>query len=61
MDRFEPTIGIEPTNKYDKAKQDLIQAMNSIRELTQQEQQMLFTDLFGAAGIAALLNLFNRY
>lgn len=61
MDGFKPTIGIEPTNKYDKAKQDLIQAVNSIRELTQQEQQMLFTDLFGAAGIAALLNLFNRY
>lgn len=60
MDRYKPTIGIEPTNKYDKAKQDLIQAMNSIRELSQQEQQMLFTELFGAAGIAAVLSLFNR-
>ncbi len=60
MDRFKPTIGIEPTNKYDKAKQDLIQAMNSIRELSQQEQQMLFTELFGAAGIVAVLSLFNR-
>ncbi len=61
MDRFKPAIGIETTNKYDKVKQDFIQAMNSIRELTQQEQQMLVTELFGAAGIAALLNLFNRY
>ncbi len=60
MDRFKPTIGIEPTNKYDKAKQDLIQAMNSIRELSQQEQQKLFTELFGAARIAAVLSLFNR-
>lgn len=60
MDRFKPAIGIEPTNKYDKAKQDLIQAMNSIRELSQQEQQKLFTELFGATGIAGVLSLFNR-
>lgn len=60
MDRFKATIGIEPTNKYDKAKQDLIQAMNSIQELSQQEQQKLFTELFGAARIAAVLSLFNR-
>jgi len=60
MERFKPTIGIEPTNKYNKAKQDLIQAMNSIQELSQQEQQKLFTELFGAARVTAVLRLFNR-
>lgn len=57
MDCFKLTMGIEPTNKYDKAKQDLIQAMNSIRELSQQEQQKLFTELLGASGIATVLKL----
>lgn len=47
MDYFKPTVGVEPKNKYDKARQDLIQAMNSIRELTPQEQQMLATEFFG--------------
>ena len=61
MDRCKLTVGIEPTNKYDKAKQDVIQAINSIQELTQQEQQMLVTELFGAAGISAVLSLFYRY
>ena len=61
MDYFKPTFGIEPINKYAKAKQDLMQAMSSIRELTQQEQQMLATELFGATKVAALLNLFSRY
>ncbi len=51
MDLFKPTIGIELTNKYDKEKQDLIQAMNSIRELSQQEQQKLFTELLGRLGL----------
>lgn len=60
MDRFKPIIGIEPTNKYDKAKQDLIQAMNSIQELSQQEQQKLFIELFGVTRVAAALSLINR-
>lgn len=60
MDHFKPTIGIEPTNKYDKAKQDLIQAMNSIQELSQQEQQKLLTELFGVARVAVALSLINR-
>lgn len=60
MEQFKPTFGIEPTNKYAKAKKDLIQAMNSVRELTPQEQQMLATELFGAEKIAALLNLLNK-
>lgn len=61
MEQFKPTIGIEPTNKYDKAKQDLIQAMSSISELSQQEQEMLAKEVFGAARIAAVLNAFNGY
>ena len=46
MDYFRPTFGVEPTNKYDKAKQDLIKAMNSVRELTNQEQRMLAMGTF---------------
>ncbi len=60
MDYFKPTFGVEPKNKYDKAKQDLIKAMNSVRELTDQEQRMLVMELFGAANVATLLNLLNR-
>lgn len=60
MNSFKLTPGIEPTNPYDKAKQDLIKAMNSVRELTDQEQKMLATELFGAAKVAAVLNLLGR-
>ena len=60
MEQFKPTFGIEPTNKYVKAKMDLIQAMNSVRELTQQEQQMLATEFFGAANVATIIDLIRH-
>lgn len=59
MNSFKPTLSIEPTNSYDRARQDLIKAMNSVRELTDQEQKMLAEELFGAARVAAIINLFN--
>ena len=60
MNRYKPVFGIEPTNKYDKAKQDLIQALNSYQALNQQEKKMLVEEFFGAANIAALTNILNR-
>ena len=56
MDYFKPTFGVEPTNKYDKAKLDFIQAINSFQGLSQQEQQALLAELFGVAKVAAILN-----
>lgn len=42
---FEPQMTIEPTDKYEKAKKDIIEALNSIRELNMQQQQQLFCEL----------------
>lgn len=33
MDNYRVTVGVEPTNDYEKAKQDVMQAMISIRKL----------------------------
>ena len=33
MDSYRVTVGVEPTNDYDKAKQEVIQAMTSVRKL----------------------------
>ena len=40
MDKYKLTLGIEPTDKYNKAKQDLIQALSSLQELSPQEQRV---------------------
>lgn len=60
MNQYKPTIGIQPTDKYEKAKQDLITSYNSFRELSPEQQGMLVKELFGAANAAAVLNILQR-
>lgn len=60
MDNYRVTVGVEPTNDYDKAKQDVMQAMASIHKLSPQQQRMLAEELVGAANVAALMNIFRQ-
>lgn len=60
MDNYKVSVGIEPTNDYDKAKQDVLQALNLIRKLSPRQQQMLAEELVGATNVAILLSLFNQ-
>lgn len=61
MDKYKLTFGIEPTNKYLKAKQDLLQAWKSIRELSPEEQRVLAEEFFGAARVAIAVDMFGEY
>lgn len=61
MEEYQLTLGIEPTNDYEKAKQDLLQAMQSIQKLSPLQQQMLAKEFFETAGNMALLKMFQRY
>ena len=60
MDNYQVTVGVEPTNDYDKAKQDVIKAFDSIHKLSPKQQQMLAQELVGATNVAILLKLFNQ-
>ena len=60
MDNYRVTVGVEPTNDYEKAKQDVMQAMISIRKLLLHQQRMLAEEFVGAANVTALLNIFQR-
>lgn len=61
MDKYKLTFGIEPTDKYNKAKQDLIQALKSLQELSPQEQRVLAEEMFGIAQVAVAVDIFNKY
>ena len=61
MDKYKLTFGIEPTDKYNKAKQDLIQALKSLQELSPQEQRVLAEEMFGIAQVAVAVDVFNKY
>lgn len=54
------TVGVEPTNDYDKAKQDVMQAWASISKLPDHQQRRLAEELLGAANVAAAINLLNQ-
>lgn len=60
MDNYQVTFGVEPTNDYDKARQDVMQAMASIRKLSPQQQRMLIEEFVGEANVAVLLNIFYQ-
>ena len=57
MNQYRPTFGVEPVDPYEKAKQDLITALQSFRMLSPRQQEMLAKELFGAANVAAVVEL----
>ena len=48
MNEIKPRLDFEPTDKYEKAKKDLIQAMNSFCELSPYQKEKLFKEIAGA-------------
>ena len=61
MDNYKITFGIEPTDRYLKAKQDIFEAWNSLNQLTVQEQECLMKEIFGVANIVALMETLKQY
>ena len=51
MNDYKINLSVEPTNDYDKAQMDIIQAMNSIQKLSPQQRERLATELFGVEKI----------
>ncbi len=60
MDSYKPTVEIEPTDKYERAKKDLLKALKSCGELSPQERESLLDELFGAANVVVLDSILNR-
>lgn len=61
MDKFRPTFGVEPTDKYAKARQDVMQALNSMRELEPWQREQLAKELFGVEKVAAMYHIMQQY
>jgi len=61
VDSYQFTVGVESTNKYENAKQDLLQALKSYQELTPKEKERLMQEFFGATNVAAMCNMLKQY
>lgn len=55
-----PTVGVEPTDPYEKAKRDILVALNSVRALPPGQQEMLARELFQAVDVATALRLMQH-
>ncbi len=61
MEDYKILVGIEPTDAYEKAKKDMLQALESIHLLTPVQQQKLAEELLGAAKFASFCQLLGYY
>lgn len=60
MNGYEIKPTIDPKDNYEKARKDVIQAMNSIQKLTSQEQQQLAYELLGVNAVNSFITLMNQ-
>lgn len=60
MDDYKIKIDLDPTNRYEKAKKDMLQAMQSISELTPEQKKQLAYEFIGEQGVATLLSITNE-
>lgn len=56
-----PKLDFDPTDNYQKAKKDLITALNSIRQLMPEQQRQLAIELFGAKAINDFIGFIKSY
>ena len=61
MDNFKIKTTIEPTDKYLKAKLDLIQALNSYGELSPYEQECLIKEIFGISNTVSAYEMLKKF
>ena len=57
MNNYRIKPELEPTDKYEKAKQDLLKAKKSIEDLSPEEQRALAQEVFGAARVEMVMKL----
>ncbi|NBH63012.1 hypothetical protein D1155_15335 [Anaerotruncus sp. 80] len=57
MPNFEAKLEVKPTDDYDKAKKDVIKAIESIRKLNPREQEKLVEEIARMVGNIMFLNL----
>lgn len=59
MNQYKITFGIEPTNQYLKAKQDVLQAWMSLSHLNEKERVCLMQEILDVINIPLNFNRFN--
>ena len=61
MDNYKLTVGVEPIDKYEKAKQDLIAAKQSFDKLSQEQKWHLINEMLGAEAATMFFQVMQKY
>ena len=61
MNDYKISVGIEPTDAYEKAKKDMVEAVQSVQSLTPMQQKQLAEELFGVARVASVCQLLSYF
>lgn len=60
MHDYQLTVGIESTDRYKKARQDLVQAEKSFNLLTEEEKVCLIREMFAAEAVGLLYQAIKK-
>lgn len=60
MNNYRIKPELEPTDKYEKAKQDLLKAIKSMQDLSPEERRVLAHEVFGAAYVERAMKFFEN-
>ncbi len=61
MDDIKLTLNLEPTDEYQKAKTDLLQALYSFSKLSDMQKEQLAKEVFGAAQVNFIINFIQSF
>ena len=61
MDNIKVTLNLEPTEEYQKAKTDLLQACHSFSKLNNMQKEQLAKEVFGAAQVNFIINFIQSF
>lgn len=60
MNNYEINLDVDPNDKYQKAKKDLIQAIQSINSLDSNQQKQLAYELIGAEKVNLFISIMQQ-
>ncbi len=61
MNRIRPTVGIKSDDKYVEAKNNMIEFIKSLNELTDKQREQLAREFLESSGMAVLFEQFVSY
>ena len=61
MENYKVTVGIEATDKYEKARRAFLEAKTAMDALPPQQQEQLVRELAGAEALASVYAVLKKY